>query len=673
MKVAVNRVQGLELASTALGYKDALWAIDQLKVAILVCDHDLGSHEGHGLDLCHYFKARHSRGRTVLVTGHGEKEVLKMALSEGLDGYVEKPCLLEELIYGLRRQERDLRRDIIERETLEEYRLFLQALPDIVYKIDAKGNIVFINSAVRRLGYEPDELIGEHIRVLIHPDDYARCNSKDVLHYYRNQATGDDNAPKLIDERRAGERMTRNLHLRVLSKDYHLGDADGLYSAMVNAFGQVSSSGVHEASSFKHDGVFDGTVGIIRDISERVRFERALLDAKVDAEQANRTKGQILANVSHETRTPLNTMLGHIELLSQSRLGREEEAAFQQIRRSGERLTEMLDDVVTLSQMDSGQKSFRPCQLRLKEVIDPIETYFHSLAGEKNVEFTVQVDDPERSVFGDGRLLSQSISKLLSNAFKFTDQGSVELSIAIEGDSDADLWLRARVKDTGSGIPDHLLTTIFEAFRQADGSATRMHGGMGIGLTLCRDWVELMGGRLKAESKVGQGSLFSMKIPVSPPSTSSGEGVEVSFAALNIVMLLVHEDEGIATSIARRWKHFGIRMDVVHRPGAALKSFMIKDCAGVIISRTLALENQGALQKELAKFMVKGSSCPSFSFHRKTKTDNDRSALAEVGIEDTLIEDFGTSDLSAFIEKWRTVLESHQEGEGYLLEEFGLL
>ena len=71
--------------------------------------------------------------------------------------------------------------------------------------------------------------------------------------------------------------------------------------------------------------------------------------------------------------------------------------------------------------------------------------------------------------------------------------------------------------------------------------------------------------------------------------------------------------------------------------------------------------------------MVKGSSCPSFSFHRKTKTDNDRSALAEVGIEDTLIEDFGTSDLSAFIEKWRTVLESHQEGEGYLLEEFGLL
>ena len=244
-----------------------------------------------------------------------------------------------------------------------------------------------------------------------------------------------------------------------------------------------------------------------------VEQKYALSAAKQEAERASRYKSEFLANMSHELRTPLNSTLILAKLLSENKTGRltDEQVRYAEtIYSSGNSLLTLINDILDLSKIESGAVEVRPEETALTTVIDGLFRTFQPIANDKRLEFTrdIQPGTPA-TVITDGQRLHQVLTNLLSNAFKFTESGAVGLRVSPAG-SDA---IAFEVRDSGVGIPREQQDTIFEAFRQADGSTHRKYGGTGLGLSISRELAHLLGGEIRVHSDLGAGSTFTLTIP----------------------------------------------------------------------------------------------------------------------------------------------------------------
>ena len=282
----------------------------------------------------------------------------------------------------------------------------------------------------------------------------------------------------------------------------------------------------------------DGPATLIfaQDISAQKQADEAMLLARDAAEAANRSKAEFLANMSHEIRSPLNAILGMAWLLERGKLDREGLEMTRKIRAAGQSLLGIINDVLDVSKIEAGHMSIEQAPFRLAEVIEKIAASMGVAAHDKPIEVRIgPLPDGVDQVLGDALRLEQVLVNLTSNAIKFTAQGTVELSSALESrDGDAAV-LRFSVRDTGIGIAPEVQETIFSAFAQADTSTTRRFGGTGLGLTICRQLVRLMGGSMRLTSVTGQGSTFSFTVPLqlmaaSVPSSPDMQGLRVLLA-----------------------------------------------------------------------------------------------------------------------------------------------
>jgi PAS domain S-box-containing protein len=261
----------------------------------------------------------------------------------------------------------------------------------------------------------------------------------------------------------------------------------------------------------------DGPATMIfaQDISAQKSAEMALLQARDAAEAASRSKADFLANMSHEIRSPLNAILGLAYLLEQTQLNADAHNMVRKIRASGRMLLGIINDILDVSKIEAGHMTIEQAPFRLDEVIDNLATTMGIAVGDKNVELIIHSPPPGiSSVLGDALRLEQVLSNLASNAIKFTEHGRVELSIKVDSRSDACIVLRFSVQDTGIGIAPELQSDVFSAFTQADSSTTRRFGGTGLGLTICRRLVNLMGGEIGLRSELGKGSEFWFTLPL---------------------------------------------------------------------------------------------------------------------------------------------------------------
>ncbi|WP_058050439.1 response regulator [Janthinobacterium sp. Ant5-2-1] len=282
----------------------------------------------------------------------------------------------------------------------------------------------------------------------------------------------------------------------------------------------------------------DGPATLIfaQDISAQKQAEEAMLLARDAAEAANRSKAEFLANMSHEIRSPLNAILGMAWLLERNGLDGEALQMARKIRAAGQSLLGIINDVLDVSKIEAGHMTIEQAPFHLADVIEKIAASMGVAAHDKPIAVRIgPLPDGVDHVMGDALRLEQVLVNLTSNAIKFTAQGTVELTSALESrDGDAAM-LCFCVRDTGIGIAPEVQEAIFSAFAQADTSTTRRFGGTGLGLTICRQLVRLMGGSLRLTSGLGQGSAFSFTVPLqllhaSAPSSPDMQGLRVLLA-----------------------------------------------------------------------------------------------------------------------------------------------
>ncbi len=327
-----------------------------------------------------------------------------------------------------------------------------------------------------------------------------------------------------------------------------------------------------------------GEVIVFHDITHRIRAEELLRKSVAEAEAANMAKSSFLATMSHELRTPMNGILGMARVLSNTPLDHEQGAYLDTIRVSGESLLGIINDVLDLSKIESGHMEIEDVEYRVGDLAQEVTTLLAPTARAKGIDLAAFVDPLLASTMrGDPLRVRQILTNLIGNAIKFTEDGGVSVLID-RVESDGLPLLRIRVTDTGIGIPENKRERLFKRFSQVDASTTRTHGGTGLGLALCREFVSLMNGQIDCESTLGHGSTFVVTLPLVEVGAAPDRARLRQLTGWRIALI---GREGPLANVVRSYaSSSGATMDllacgpnVLHRLGSTGTTAIIIDCS----------------------------------------------------------------------------------------------
>jgi PAS domain S-box-containing protein len=363
-----------------------------------------------------------------------------------------------------------------------EYQRLVHNIPGVVYQSirDPDRTMLFVSKSVSKLlGYEPEEFIGEKALAftsLIAPEDRARV----------------------------AEAISKAVHGETYYDiEYRLQDAKGEFRWVYDSGQTFTPTGRPEDRELH---------GVILDISDMKAAEESLQKARREAESANQAKSRFLANMSHEIRTPMNAIMSISQSIVEKSVGDcpDLREGVQVIYKSGQRLLTLINGILDLSKIEAGKAQPTPEPFRLREAVDLILTTSSSLIGPKNIDLSARYDDalPD-TIVSDPQMVHQILTNMIGNAIKFTEKGRVTLSVRYASGS-----LDFTLEDTGIGMSEEALKSIFEEFRQLDSSPVRKYQGSGLGLSIAKSFIELLGGEISVESRPGEGTTFHFTIPV---------------------------------------------------------------------------------------------------------------------------------------------------------------
>jgi len=339
-----------------------------------------------------------------------------------------------------------------------------------------------------------------------------------------------------------------------------------------------------------------------RVIEEQVRRQtQELAEARDQALAASRVKSDFLASMSHEIRTPLNAIIGMAELLSDTRLSTDQECYVGVFRNAGEALLSLVNDILDLSKIEAGQLILEQIDFDLVELVEQSADIHALKAAAKGLELAVCVmPEVATRVKGDPARVRQVVLNLIGNALKFTERGEIAVTVEPGRRYQGPDWVRVAVRDTGIGIPADKQQQIFASFTQVDSSTTRKYGGTGLGLTISRKLVEMMGGKIWVESREGEGSTFVFELPFAAAATAAAES---SLVKLPGTVLIVDDN-----ATARACLALALRPHVAHvveaREPAAARAAVAAHAAGeplwIFCDARLGAIDGHALASELA-------------------------------------------------------------------------
>jgi PAS domain S-box-containing protein len=365
------------------------------------------------------------------------------------------------------------------KESEERYRTLAETASDAIITVNEDGMIDFVNKATEKVfGYTPDEITGKPVIVLM-PEQFKDLHLHTVRRYIASSKT--------IISWQATE--LTGLH------------KNGSLIPIEVSIGEYRQNGKQ---------IF---TGIVRDITQRKKEEKQLKEAKEKAEQSSRARQEFLSVMSHEIRTPLNAVLGVTHLLMDENPLPEQAENLKILEFSANNLLSLINNILDFSKIESGKIQLEQIDFNLPSLLKQVIKTFRHNAEEKQIELNLvsQKEIPEMLI-GDPVRLTQILNNLIHNAIKFTSKGSVNLNVKMPGKNANYVELLFEVSDTGIGIESNRLDDIFESFTQAELSITRQFGGTGLGLTICKKLVKLLGGEISVKSEPGKGSAFSFNL-----------------------------------------------------------------------------------------------------------------------------------------------------------------
>jgi PAS domain S-box-containing protein len=523
----------------------------------------------------------------------------------------------------------------------ERWQLALRGNNDGLWDWNAQTGEVFYSPRWKQiLGYQEQE-IGSCPREWegrVHPDDFPRV------------------------QRELQDHLDRKVPF--YSTEYRILAKDGSYK-WVLARGQAV---------WDERGQAIRMVGSHTDITERRIAQEALKTAKEQAETANRAKSEFLANMSHEIRTPMNGVLGMIELVLETKLSIVQRDYLETAKDSARSLLSLLNDVLDVSKIEAGRFELTPANFSIRDCVADALRMFSVTTQQKGLILSTIFDqDVPQWLWGDPLRLRQIISNLVGNAIKFTDHGQVSVRVGLERATDANVALHFQVTDTGIGIPTEKQAWIFEPFRQVDGSSTRRFEGTGLGLAICTRLVQLMGGRIWVESRLGSGSTFHFiapfetgaPLPGIPLADSRDPRHASSLAALALgtapiwrfggraFRILVAEDnivnQGVVAAVLEK---AGYDVVLAADGREALEDFGRLPFDLILMDIQMPrIDGLAATAAIRAAEKISGGHVPIIALTAHAM-EGDRALCLEAGMDDYLTKPLDLSDLRATVRKW---------------------
>ncbi len=389
-----------------------------------------------------------------------------------------------------------------ERELLilseNKYRTIVENTNDIIYSYTNEGIIDFISGSVIQFGYLPEDLIGKNVFDFIYEEDreYVFNSFKRTIEKFEEFPT----------------------QFRIITK-----------------YGDIKY--IEETGKIEKDlnGNPVRIVGIIRDVSERKKYEDELRIAKETAEKANKAKSEFLANITHELRTPLNGIIGFSELIYEAENDGNKKNIIKMVRHSSNTLLTLINDLLDFSKIEAGNMLISNQVFDLKEVFTELEISFSDYSKMKDVTLNIVVDkDFNTKIVSDKMRIKQILTNLINNAIKFTEKGSVTLEVGIS--SKDENYIEFKVIDTGIGISDIIKEKLFKMFEQGEYFLNKKYSGTGIGLIIVKKILNLMNGYIDFNSEYGKGSTFIVGFPLEKADYFENEKYVLNKKVLNILI-----------------------------------------------------------------------------------------------------------------------------------------
>ena len=514
-------------------------------------------------------------------------------------------------------------RDISAQDRAAEVNALLGAIidssDDAIISKDLNSIITSWNRGAERIfGYTAVEMIGQPIWRLFPPDRW-------------------DDEPRIVERIKRGERVD-HFETKRVRKDGTVIDVSVTISPVRNSSGEVV-----------------GASKIARDITEQRATHEKLLQANEELRRADQMKSEFLATLSHELRTPLNAILGWTQVVKESGYSdpREVEEAIEIIERNARAQAAMIEDLLDVSRIVSGKVILDMQQLDLPAVVEAAIQSLQPTAQARNIRITSAFSSIGEVVMGDRNRMQQVVWNLLSNALKFTPKGG-RVHVAIDR---VNSHVRITVSDNGQGIPADYLPVIFERFRQVDGSSRRRHGGLGLGLSIVKQLVELHGGEVRAESEgEGKGSVFTICIPVIATRRSGDGGRPASGAAaasapervLQGVHILAVDDEPDSLALVKRiLESRGAEVETANSVAGA-RAIVAERTPDILLSDIGMPEEDGYDLIRHVRSLPTGRSLPAVALTALARSE-DRTQCLRAGFQTHVAKPVEPSELVAVI------------------------